>query len=121
MAWRLSPESPRLLALLGGMLAASTVVFAQLAEEVAASEPPVPLDGAVSDWLHTNATGFATTVLSAVTWLGGAQLLLAITIVAVLALLVRRRVAHAALMGAALAGGEALNWGLKAAFERPRP
>jgi membrane-associated phospholipid phosphatase len=44
--------------------------------------------------------------------------LLAVTLLAAFALLLRRRVAHAALMGAALAGGEALNWVLKAAFER---
>jgi undecaprenyl-diphosphatase len=121
MAWRLSPDSPRLLALLAGMLAASILSFSRLAEEVASSEPSVPIDSAVAEWLHAHATELATAVLSAVTRLGGAQLLLAITLVAVVALLLRRRVAHAAFVGAALAGGEGLNWALKAAFERPRP
>jgi PAP2 superfamily protein len=45
----------------------------------------------------------------------------AVTLAATLSLLLRRRVAHAALMVAALTGGQALNWALKAAFERPRP
>jgi membrane-associated phospholipid phosphatase len=56
-----------------------------------------------------------------VTQLGGATFLLAVTIVAALVLLLKRRIAHAALMGAALVGGEGLNMALKAAFERPRP
>jgi membrane-associated phospholipid phosphatase len=121
MAWRLSPYNSRLPALLAGMLAACTLVFSQLAEAVSSSEPNLRLDAAVSEWLHTHATGTATVVLRAVTQLGGAQLLLGITLVAVVVLLLRRRVAHAAFVVAALAGGEALNWALKAAFERPRP
>jgi membrane-associated phospholipid phosphatase len=102
-------------------LAASGLLFSQLAEGVAGGGAIVHVDGAVTSWLHTHATGLATGVLSMVTQLGGAEVLLAVTLVASLALVLRRRVAHAALMVAALAGGEALNWALKAAFERPRP
>jgi membrane-associated phospholipid phosphatase len=116
-----NPEGSRLAALLFPMLAVSSMLFAQLAEGVAGGGAIVHLDSAVAVWLHTHATGLATGVMSAVTRLGGADVLLAVTLVAVLALLLRRRVAHAALMAAALAGGEALNWALKAAFERPRP
>lgn len=104
-----------------GVLAASTLVFAWLAVGVEGRGPVVGVDNAVAAWLHTHAGGFATGVLSTVTQLGGASVLLGITVFAVLALLLRRRLAHAALMGAALAGGEALNLALKAAFERPRP
>jgi membrane-associated phospholipid phosphatase len=86
-----------------------------------ASGQLVSLDGAVAVWLHTNATGLVTVLLSGVTRLGGAQVLLAVTLSAAFVLLLRRRVAHAALMGAALGGAEALNLTLKAAFERPRP
>jgi membrane-associated phospholipid phosphatase len=116
-----NPEGSRLAVLLFPMLAASSLLFAQLADGVAGGGAVVHLDSAVAMWLHTHATGLATEVMSAVTRLGGADVLLAVTLVAVLALLLRRRVAHAAVMVAALAGGEALNWALKAAFERPRP
>jgi membrane-associated phospholipid phosphatase len=102
-------------------LAASGLLFSQVAEGVTGGGAIVHLDGAVASWLHTHTTGLATGVLSMVTQLGGAEVLLAVTLVASLALVLRRRVAHAALMVAALAGGEALNWALKAAFERPRP
>lgn len=102
-------------------LAASVLLFSQLALAVTAGGPIVSLDGAVAVWLHSHATGFATDVLRAVTQLGGATFLLTVTIVAALVLLLKRRIAHAALMGAALVGGEGLNMALKAAFERPRP
>lgn len=117
----LSWEDSRLTGLLFGMLAASTLFFSKLAEDVANGEQIVSFDGEASVWLHSHATAFTTKLLSLVTQLGGTQVLLSVTLVAVLALLVRRRLAHAALMGAALGGGEALNWALKAAFERPRP
>jgi undecaprenyl-diphosphatase len=104
-----------------GILVASIVLFATMAEEVASRAPIVDLDRAVALWLHANTTGFATAVMRSVTELGGSAVLLAVTIVAVLAYSVRRRLAHAALVGVALVGGQALNWALKAAFERPRP
>jgi membrane-associated phospholipid phosphatase len=107
--------------LLLGMLATSIAAFSTLAEEVAGGEPIVRVDKVVTAWLHAHANGFATDVLSVVTQLGGARVLVPLTLVAVLVLVLRRRVAHAVLMGAALVGGEALNMGLKAAFERPRP
>jgi membrane-associated phospholipid phosphatase len=119
-AWRLSPEGSRLPTALIATLAACTLVFSKLAEEMASGEL-VSIDGIVVSWLHGHATGFATLLMSGVTRLGGTHVLFAVTLLAALALLLRRRVAHAALMGAALAGGEALNWALKAAFERPRP
>jgi membrane-associated phospholipid phosphatase len=102
-------------------LAVSGLLFFQLAFAVATGGPIVALDGVVAAWLHSHATGFATDVLRAVTQLGGATVLLAVTIVAALVLLLKRRIAHAAFMGAALVGGEGLNMALKAAFERPRP
>jgi membrane-associated phospholipid phosphatase len=112
---------PRTVGLLAGTLAASILLFTTVALEVARGEQVVYFDRAVSLWLHGHATGFATDLLSAVTQLGGATVLLTVTLVATAALLVRRRVAYAALMGAALAGGEVLNLALKVAFERPRP
>jgi membrane-associated phospholipid phosphatase len=119
-AWRLSPEGSRLATALLATFAGCTLAFSKLAEEMASGEL-VSIDGTVVAWLHTHATGAATLLLSSVTRLGATQVLLAVTLLAALALLVQRRVAHAALMGLALAGGEALNWALKAAFERPRP
>jgi membrane-associated phospholipid phosphatase len=107
--------------LMVGTLAVSGLLFSMLAVDVATGAPIVSFDRAVAGWLHTHETGFATDVVSAVTQLGGATVLLVITLAASLALVLARRFAHAALMGAALAGGEALNMALKAAFERPRP
>jgi undecaprenyl-diphosphatase len=101
-------------------LAACVLGFSMLADAMASGEL-VSLDGTIAIWLHTNATGFVTVLLSGVTRLGGAQVLLAVTLAAALWLLARRRIADAALMGAALGGGEALNAALKGAFERPRP
>jgi membrane-associated phospholipid phosphatase len=101
--------------------AASGLLFSQLAEGVAGGGAIVHVDSSVAMWLHANATGLATVVMSVITQLGGAEVLLAVTLIASLVFLLLRRVAHAALMVAALAGAEALNWALKAAFERPRP
>jgi membrane-associated phospholipid phosphatase len=118
--WQPSPDGSRLATLLLATLAACSAAFSTLAEAVAGGEL-ASSDRTVAAWLHTHATGFVTALLSTVTALGGTQVLLAVTLAAILSLLLRRRVAHAALMGAALAGGQALNWALKAAFERPRP
>jgi membrane-associated phospholipid phosphatase len=101
-------------------LGASALAFAMLALGMASGQF-VSFDGAIALWLHTNASGFVTVLLSGVTRLGGAQVLLAVTLSAAVVLLLRRRAAHAALMAAALFGAEALNMSLKAAFERPRP
>jgi membrane-associated phospholipid phosphatase len=118
---RLTCEGSRLAGLLIALLAASSLLFSKLAEDVARGEAIVSFDKTIAVSLHSHATGLATEVLSAVTWLGGAQVLLAVTLLAGAWLLSRRRVAHAALMGVALAGGEWLNVLLKATFDRPRP
>jgi membrane-associated phospholipid phosphatase len=102
-------------------LTASALLFSQLALAVSTGGPIVSLDGAVATWLHSHATGVATDLVKAVTQLGGAAFLLVVTLAASLVLLLKRRIAHAALMGAALVGAEGLNMALKAAFERPRP
>jgi membrane-associated phospholipid phosphatase len=101
-------------------LVACLLGFSILADALTSGDL-VSIDGTIAIWLHTHPTGFLTVLLGAVTQLGGAQVLLAVTLAAALWLLVRRRVADAALMGAALGGGEALNAALKSAFERPRP
>jgi membrane-associated phospholipid phosphatase len=119
-AWRLSAASSRVAASLLATFVACTLVFLMLAEEMA-DGALVSVDGTVVTWLHAHATDVATAVMAALTRLGGTHVLLSVTLVTAAALLLRRRVAHAALMGAALVGGEALNWALKAAFERPRP
>jgi membrane-associated phospholipid phosphatase len=118
---RLTWEGSRLVGLLLGMLVASSLLFSKLAEDVAGGESIVSFDRMVSVSLHAHATALATGVLSAVTWLGGAQVLIAVTLVTAVWLLRRRRVAHAVLMGMALAGGDWLNALLKATFDRPRP
>lgn len=115
------PSASSVAGLLVGVLAASAMLFTKLAMDVSGGEPIVSFDRATAVWLHVHATGSVTDVLAAVTRLGAAVVLLPVTLAAALALLLRRRWAHAALMGAALVGGEALNMALKAAFERPRP
>jgi membrane-associated phospholipid phosphatase len=102
-------------------LSASILLFSTLAIDVSGGGSIASFDRPVALWLHHHATGPATDLLSAVTQLGGATVLLAVTLAAAGWLLLRRRVAQAALIGAALAGGEGLNMALKAAFERPRP
>jgi membrane-associated phospholipid phosphatase len=100
--------------------ATSTLGFSKLAQEMTGGELG-SVDATIALWLNGHATDAATVSLSAVTRLGGTQVLLMVTLLAALVLLARRRFAHAALMGAALGGGQALNWALKGAFERPRP
>ena len=119
-AWRLSAQSSPLVAALFVTLAASTLLFSQLAEEMAEGDL-TSMDGGIGVWLHTHATHLATLLMTAISRLGGTQVLLVITLVTTATLLLRRQVAHAALMGAALAGGQAFNLVLKAVFERPRP
>lgn len=113
--------APRLGSWLLAVLGTSVLLFSALAEEVAGGEPGLPFDGSVTVWLHAHAQGAATGVLRAVTQFGGALVLVAVTLVAVLALLWRGRRAHAVLMATALVGGQGLNLALKAAIERPRP
>jgi membrane-associated phospholipid phosphatase len=119
-AWRVAADCPRVATLLLTTLAACTLGFSKLAEEMV-SGTLVSIDGTVAVWLHGHATEFRTALLSTVTQLGGTEALMTVTFVAAFGLLLQRRVAHAALMGAALGGGELLNWALKATFERPRP
>jgi membrane-associated phospholipid phosphatase len=118
--WPQSRGRSRLATVVLATLAGCAVAFAALGEGVAGGEL-VSLDRTVAMWLHAHATGFLTALLSTVTALGGTEVLLAVTLAVIVSLLLRRRVGYAALMGAALAGGQALNWALKAAFERPRP
>jgi membrane-associated phospholipid phosphatase len=119
-AWRVASDGSRLATALLATLVACALAFSKLAEEMASGEL-VSVDGTVAVWLHIHATDFATALLSMVTQLGGTEALITVTLGAALALLLRGRVAHALLMGAALGGGEWLNWALKATFERPRP
>jgi membrane-associated phospholipid phosphatase len=118
---RLTWEGSRLAGLLLGLLAAGGLLFSKLAEDVAGGEWIVSFDKTVAVSLHAHATDFATAALNAVTSLGGAHALLAVTLVTAVWLLRQRRVAHAALMVMALAGGDWLNSLLKATFDRPRP
>jgi hypothetical protein len=106
-AWRLSPEDSRLAAALLATLAACTLDFSKLAEDVASELACIHCTVVV--WLHAHQPGFTTALLTTVTRLGGADLLLAVTLLAALALALRRRVAHAALMGAS-AHGECSCW-----------
>jgi len=118
---RISPDRLGAAPWLFGVLAASVLLFAKLAEGVAERERLVSVDGEVAASLHAHVNGLLTGAFSAVTRLGSAQVLVPIILLAILFLVRRQRRAHAAFVAAALAGSEALNLGLKAAFARPRP
>jgi len=95
-------------------------VFAALAEDVAEHEI-FPFDGPVMLWLHSHATPAWTTLLQAVTQLGGP---VAIPVVAVLlAAVLWRRGRHrdAGFLAASVLGSTGLNMALKAVFRRSRP
>ncbi|MEJ7657007.1 MAG: phosphatase PAP2 family protein, partial [Thermoleophilaceae bacterium] len=104
-----------------GVLAASILLFSKLAEDVAGHEWIASLDRAVAASLHAQTTALGAGVFTVVTYLGSALVLVPVTALAILTLVRCARRAHAVFMGAALAGGEALNTTLKLAFGRPRP
>jgi membrane-associated phospholipid phosphatase len=111
----------QLATLLLGLLGLSAVTFSKLAEDVAGRESIVTFDSTVADWLHAHAVQTVTEALGGVTELGGTHVIVGVALVTASVLLLGRAFAQAAFVGAAVAGGEGLNFLLKAAFERPRP
>jgi membrane-associated phospholipid phosphatase len=110
-----------LVTLVFGLLVGALVVFGVLAEEIATSGPIVTLDHDVDDSLHEEATPWVTTVMEGCSRMGSTQALVLVTLLATLALLLRRNWAEAALIAAALAGAKLVDALLKADFHRPRP
>lgn len=111
----------QLAALILAIFGLSVVGFSKLAEDVSTEDPIVSFDSSVAIWFHEHAIRVATGLMGAITELGGTRVLTLVTFVATALLMRARRFSHAALMVAALVGGQALNWLLKTLFERPRP
>ena len=95
--------------------------FGVLAEDLLTGDPLVQVDQRVAGWLHDRATPGLTTAFEAVTTLGSAGVLVPLTLVVVLALLVRTKRAEALFLTLVLVGAEGLTLILKAGFERQRP
>jgi len=110
------PAAGALALILVGLLAAGTVA-AHLDER----GPLVRLDADVTRSLRDAAREPWTTIVTAITHLGGAPALCAVTAAAAVVSLRRGRRAEAVLVVAALATSQLLTLALKAAFDRPRP
>ena len=128
-ARHLVTHAPRLLLveLLGLPLAALLVLagalsaFTTLAEDYVTGDPIVRLDDRLANGLHSHAAEPFTTMMRAVTELGGG-ILLAILTVAAYALLARRgQRPLGAFVAAAFLGAELLTAALKLGFQRDRP
>ena len=114
--------SPRALAIAGWTaFVVAGVTFIALAWNVAAHAPLVQLDFRVTDWLQEHRSGPLTAVMLAVTHMNS---LAAITAWSVAFAVVLWRMGERYWMltlAASVAGGMALNWILKLAYERARP
>lgn len=106
---------------LGLALAFAALGFVRLAEAVTGQALIVQVDMAVANALHEAATPGGIAFLSFYTFLGGGTALTVLALAVAAVLLVRRERVLAIGWIIASAGGAALNGGLKALFERPRP
>jgi undecaprenyl-diphosphatase len=126
MAGRIEPGphslSPRLLAVAGwAAFVIAGAIFIMLAWNVAAHAPVVQLDLQVTEWLRARRTAPMTGLMLAVTHAHSiaAMILWSVGFAAILWRM-RKRYWIFTLV-AAMAGGMALNWTLKLAYERARP
>lgn len=119
--WQARTPSVCRLTLAVALLGASLLGFAKLASDVLAGDPIVGFDSAVAVWLHGHSMPALTVLFLAVTQLGSTLVLVVGAVAAVAALAARRRLADAALVATAIAGGELLDAVLKAIVHRGRP
>lgn len=112
------------LGLHGAIGAAACIVmiwaFAFIADEIPEQSLLVRVDHAIVNWLQAHGTEAGETFFNLVSWLG-AQLMVGVVIVAVLALARRRDWLRAGALILTMAGGYALNTLLKLLFHRGRP
>ena len=107
--------------LLGLALAFAALGFIRIAEAVTGDALIVQVDMAVANALHEAATPAGIAFMSFYTFLGGGTALTVLALVVTVALVLRRQRVLAIGWFVTAAGGAALNGGLKALFERPRP
>lgn len=97
-----------------------TLVFAELAEHVTSGSTQ-GFDESALVWLAAHRSPLADSVMLELTALGTASVVLMVASVAAIFLALNRHKYSALLLGAATAGGLALNMVLKIGFHRPRP
>ncbi|CAN5678811.1 phosphatase PAP2 family protein [soil metagenome] len=103
------------------LLVGAAWAFGVLAEDVATGDPIVRLDQWVADGLHDRRSAPITALMSIITTLGTAWVLVPIAAVAAAYLLRRGLRREAFLVALAIVGAELLTLGFKAGFERQRP
>jgi membrane-associated phospholipid phosphatase len=108
-------------AALVAVIALSVAVTAWLLEGVREGGDVARLDGPILSWLVAHREPMATTVMTAVTTVGGEVVLSVLAVLAVLLLAVRRRRVEALLLAVALGGAETISVVLKHAVARARP
>lgn len=100
---------------------AAFAVFFEIADEIGADEDLGQFDVALSESLKENVSAGTLLFFSRITRLGDSAFLIALATVIALILLWRRQWLHAGAWIVATSAGGALNWVLKALFERSRP
>lgn len=101
------------------LMCACLAAFAKLTSEVLEGE--TGYDGVVATWLHTHATAGLTDVFRAITFLGNAETLLAVVVLATAAMLLMRRITDAAFVVLAFVGSSSINHITKVLVARDRP
>jgi membrane-associated phospholipid phosphatase len=117
---RFDPRSQRIAVLLA-LLLADLFALAHIVEDYMTGDPIVRWDVHFAHWLYVHSNPTLLDVARVVTYLGNSIFLLLLVLAMVVALLQRRRVNDALLIGIAFVGAEILNLVLKLAFHRPRP
>ncbi|GMR04125.1 MAG: hypothetical protein BMS9Abin23_0014 [Thermodesulfobacteriota bacterium] len=120
---RLSPRGYLGLHLTVGIILSGVFVwvFGGITEDVLTGDPLVLVDRWVLDRVLYFSTPFVTSVMMVITGLGGNAMILAVSLVAVFVLIVKRRGVDIFGYLSAVAGGGVLVFIMKAAFRRPRP
>jgi len=100
--------------------AACMWIFFALADEISEQRWLVHTDLAVTQWLQVHGTEAGESFFIGVSYLG-AQVLIAVLVVATIVLLVRRNWRHLAVLAITCGGGALLNGALKLVYHRARP
>ena len=95
-------------------------IFFALADEISEQRWLVHTDLAVTQWLQVHGTEAGESFFIGVSYLG-AQVLIAVLVVATIVLLVRRNWRHLAVLAITCGGGALLNGALKLVYHRARP
>jgi len=103
------------------IFASTTLILAEIAEDIINSEPLTIADAKLSIWLHTHASPQLTTAFLVITAFGSTVPVSCIAVAVGLYLLWRRQTYWLAAVWLSVFGGMLLNKLLKYVFHRPRP